>query len=143
MRAIRLTLAGVALWACAGAAMAAPAGVICPGPLDVQAGQLVGRWRAQVPGLWDEAIVELAPHPHHAGSLAGHVVRGTQRAQAVADLDEGEFTMEESADGIHIDATWLGEPVEGHCGREIRGEIRLRGQEDARTPGRPFVLRRP
>ena len=29
--------------------------------------------------------------------------------------------MEESIDGTHISATWLGDVVEGSCGREIRG----------------------
>ena len=40
----------------------------------------------------------------------------------VADLDNGEFTLEESHDGQRIAATWLGEVVAGRCGRVLQGQ---------------------
>jgi hypothetical protein len=40
----------------------------------------------------------------------------------VADLDDGEFTLEESHDGQRIAATWLGEVAPKSCGQALRGE---------------------
>ena len=54
------------------------------------------------------------------------------------DVDEGEFTLEESQDGVRISATWLGDVVEGSCGREIRGTWKAEGT----ATGRPFVLKK-
>ena len=46
--------------------------------------------------------------------------------------------MEESADGQRIAATWLGDVVEGSCGKEIRGTWKAEGEAAARG----FLLRR-
>ena len=54
------------------------------------------------------------------------------------DVEDGELTLEESADGVHIAATWLGDVVQGSCGREIRGTWTLDGQQ----AGSPFILRK-
>jgi hypothetical protein len=40
----------------------------------------------------------------------------------VADLEGGEFTLEESHDGARIAATWLGTVVTGSCGRVLQGQ---------------------
>lgn len=37
------------------------------------------------------------------------------------DVDDGVLTLEESADGTTISATWLGEVVPGSCGKTIQG----------------------
>ena len=42
-------------------------------------------------------------------------------------MDDGEFTMEESSDGKRISATWIGDVVEGSCGKEIRGTWKTDG----------------
>ena len=39
---------------------------------------------------------------------------------------------------MHIAATWLGDVVQGSCGREIRGTWTLDGQQ----AGSPFILRK-
>jgi hypothetical protein len=38
------------------------------------------------------------------------------------DVDDGVLTLEESADGTTIAATWLGEVVPGSCGKTIQGQ---------------------
>ncbi|MGZ5846936.1 MAG: hypothetical protein ACXWJJ_05630, partial [Ramlibacter sp.] len=63
--------------------------------------------------------------------------RDGERSRLAADLDEDGFTLEESAYGVHIAATWLGDVVEGSCGREIRGSWQPEG-----GAAHAFVLRR-
>lgn len=66
--------------------------------------------------------------------------RGPGRPALVAgDVDDGEFTLEESTNGTSISATWTGDVVDGSCGREIRGSWQAAGGGPALT----FVLRRP
>ena len=59
--------------------------------------------------------------------MRGALNREGERAQVAGDLDDGEFTLEESADGSDIAAVWLGDVVEGSCGREIRGTWKADG----------------
>jgi hypothetical protein len=99
--------------------------------------QLAGTWQSAVDGL-PAATLQLAPHPEYAGTVRGHLERDGARIEVAGDLDDGELTLEESANGRNISATWLGEVVDGTCGREIRGTWKAEG-----TPiGRPFVLRK-
>lgn len=126
-------LAVATLLAAASAAQAQP----CPTAQDLQPAQLLGLWRAEVEGE-RAATLLLVRHPSYAGSLAGEINRDGDRAQLAADLDAGELTLEESADGLRISATWLGDVVASSCGREIRGK---RQAGDA-SPQRPFVLRK-
>jgi hypothetical protein len=119
---------------------AAPAGASspgCPAPADVTPQQLVGLWRADFAGQAPGATLLLEPHREYAQSLSGEINRDGRRAKVAADLEEGEFTLEESADGQRINATWLGDVVEGSCGKEIRG--RREGGWDGTLP---FVLRK-
>lgn len=120
--------------ACCVSAQTAPD---CPPAKDIAPGQLVGLWRAEFAGATGATLL-LEPHPRYAASLAGEVNRNGERSRIAADLDEGEFTLEESADGVRIDAAWLGDVVEGSCGREIRGTWQATGA----TPARAFTLRR-
>lgn len=110
----------------------------CPAADDVTPKQLLGVWKAEFEGDWNLATLTLEPHPEYAGSFRGTLERAGQHLQVAGDLDDDGFTLEESSDGKHIAATWLGDVVEGGCGREIRGTW----TRDGETRGRPFVLRK-
>jgi hypothetical protein len=94
----------------------------CPAPADVKPEQLHGVWTVHLEGSGTPWTLQLGPHPEHQGSLRGELTQGALRHPVVADLDEGEFTLEESHDGQRIAATWLGEVVEGSCGRILQGQ---------------------
>jgi hypothetical protein len=108
----------------------------CPAARELQPRQAIGTWRAEVEGA-EPATLLLRPHARYRESLSGLIDRAGKRAQVAADLDGGELTLEESDDGVRISATWLGEVVDGSCGREIRGTW-----EPAGGQPRPFRLRR-
>ena len=131
----RLGWLGAACCLLPAAALAQPAA--CPAPHELGQRQLLGLWRAQLDGA-PAATLLLEPHPEYSEGVRGAVNRSGVRAAVSGDVDEGEFTLEESADGQRISATWLGEVVEGSCGREIRGTWRS-GSDEAT---RPFVLRK-
>ncbi|WP_374668960.1 hypothetical protein [Ramlibacter sp.] len=122
------------------AAPAAPASspAACPAAQAVTHTELFGLWRAEFEGLWQGATLLIEQHPRYAQSLAGAINRNGTRGQIVGDIENGELTLEESADGQRISATWLGDVVAGSCGREIRGTWKAEGEEK----GRGFVLRR-
>lgn len=106
-----------------------PAQPGCPSGTDLRAEMLHGVWQVQLDGPAAESTghavapwtLHLGPHPEHTGSLRGELAQGQLRWPVVADLDDGELTLEESRDGRRISATWLGTPTEGHCGRLIQG----------------------
>lgn len=134
--------AGIALLASACAqnlppATPQPAGA-CPADSDMSDTQLLGQWSGSIQGQPGSVRIELGPHPEWKGTAKGHVLRGDARLPMVGDVDNGSVTLEESADGVHITGTWLGQVVDGSCGREIRGDY-LPGEE-ARP--QPFVLRK-
>lgn len=109
----------------------------CPDPSDMDALQLRGQWMVQVTGQPRMWLLQLEAHPEHKGSLRGQLQTGSQRHAVVADLDDGEFTMEETHDGQHIAATWLGRVQADSCGQTLRGER----QADPASPA-AFVMRR-
>jgi hypothetical protein len=94
----------------------------CPSAADIQPKQLHGIWKVQLDGTGPDWSLQLEPHPEHRGSLRGELKQGAQRYPVVADLEKGEFTLEESHDGQRIAATWLGEVVPGSCGRALQGQ---------------------
>jgi hypothetical protein len=128
-------LLAIALVACAAAAHAQQPP--CTDAKDVEPAQLVGLWRAEVEGDAPATLL-LEPHPRYRGSLSGEIDRNGTRSRLAADIDDGELTLEESADGVRISATWLGDVAAGSCGREIRG-TREAGEG---APQRLFVLRK-
>ena len=128
-------LLAMALVACASSAQAQQPP--CAEARDVEPAQLVGLWRADVEGDPPSTLL-LEPHPRYRGSLSGEINRDGARSRLAADLDDGELTLEESADGVRISATWLGDVVAGSCGRESRG-TREAGEG---APQRPVVLRK-
>lgn len=106
---------------------APPTRTDCPSVQDMSAEMLYGQWVAQVGNEAPWALT-LGPHPEHQGSLRGELTQGPLRHAVVADLDDGEFTLEESHDGQRIAATWLGNlPAQG-CGRQIQGQRVRAGQ---------------
>lgn len=110
----------------------------CPPAHEVGQAQMLGLWRAEFQGLWQGATLLLEKHPVYAQSISGAINRNGERGMVVGDMEEGEFTLEESADGKRIAATWLGDAVEGSCGREIRGTWQATGEKSAHE----FVLRK-
>ena len=131
-RALLALATGLAL---AGGAFAQPA---CPAAADVAQQHLLGLWRAEFEDGGAGATLLLEPHPEYAQSLRGAINRNGERALLAGDADGGEFTLEESENGVDISAVWLGDVVEGSCGREIRGT--WKAPRDQRT--RIFVLRK-
>ncbi len=111
----------------------------CPSGADLRSDMLFGEWQVQLTGATNPFSLRLGPHPEHAGSLKGELLQGQHRYAVVADLDEGEFTLEESHDGVRIAATWLGRPAQGHCGRLIQGQRFEKDQtgQDFRLQRRP------
>jgi len=109
----------------------------CPRAADVEQKHLLGLWRAEFDGA-PGATLLLEKHPDFAENFRGAVNRDGQRAEVAGDVEDGEFTLEESANGVNISATWLGDVVEGSCGREIRGT--WQAENDRRARG--FVLRK-
>jgi hypothetical protein len=125
----------LALLACAGPAFAQGE---CPHASEVTATHLLGLWRAEFPGKGHVGTLLLEQHALYAASVSGTINRNGERSKLAGDVEDGEFTLEESADGMRIGATWLGEVVEGSCGREIRGSW----QAERDPQAQPFVLRK-
>jgi hypothetical protein len=121
---------------CAGSGWAQPAS--CPHASEVTQAHLLGMWRADFDGLGHVGTLLLEKHELYAESFSGSINRHGERRPLAGDIEDGEFTMEESADGQRIAATWLGEVVEGSCGTEIRGTWTTEGDQDERS----FVLRK-
>lgn len=134
MKARHLLLA-IALAAVGAAAQ--PQAPACPGPSDVALAHMLGFWRAEIEGMTAGTLM-LERHPEYPQSFRGAINRNGERAQVAGDMEDGEFTLEESQDGVRIGATWLGDVAEGSCGREIRGTWQAEGQRRAK----PFVLRK-
>ncbi|MEZ0308481.1 MAG: hypothetical protein ACAH21_11180 [Ramlibacter sp.] len=110
----------------------------CPKAAEMTQRHLLGLWRAEFEGLAQGATLLLERHPELAESVRGGINRDGDRGEVAGDVDDGEFTLEESANGINISATWLGDVVEGSCGREIRGTWQAEGGRRALG----FVLRK-
>ncbi len=94
----------------------------CPESAEVQPQQLHGAWTVQLESTGPHWTLQLGPHPEHQGSLRGELTQGALRYPVVADLDKGEFTLEESHDGKRIAATWLGEVKVVQCDWMITGQ---------------------
>ncbi|MDP3836449.1 MAG: hypothetical protein Q8Q82_21055 [Hydrogenophaga sp.] len=133
----------------------AAAAVACTQPGDMSPTQLYGLWQLV---LWplDGPGSEAAPastgallferHPEYPGSVRGSVKRSTpgndRQALVSGDVTSGEFNLDESADGVTMDAVWEGHVTPGGCGQELRG---IRRPAEGRTAGEPvmnFVLKK-
>jgi hypothetical protein len=124
-RGALLVLAWAAL--CGHAAAQPASAAPCPAPTELTAVHLYGLWQA---GFSDpvtgqasgSATLLLERHPEWTGSVRGAIRRGDARARLSGDVDEGQFALDESEDGIRISASWSGTVVPDSCGKEIRGE---------------------
>ena len=115
----------------------------CPTAAQMDQRQLQGVWHTDLPGHGGVTVLRLGQHPELAGSVRGTLERAGQTAQVVGDVHAGELTLEESLDGKRISATWLGDVVEGQCGKEIRGQwSENAAADDALEVSVPFVLRK-
>ncbi|WP_447914853.1 hypothetical protein [Delftia acidovorans] len=110
----------------------------CPGDEEMKDSQLQGEWTGTVEGQPQPVRLQLGPHPQWKGNVKGTIARGADTRPMVGDVADDHITLEESADGKRITATWLGDVVEGSCAREIRGNF-IEGDDAA---PRPFVLRK-
>ena len=120
-----------------------PADAACPTAAQMDQRQLQGVWHTDLPGHGGATVLRLGQHPELAGSVRGTLERAGQTAQVVGDVHAGELTLEESLDGKRISATWLGDVVEGQCGKEIRGQwSENAAADDALEISVPFVLRK-
>lgn len=110
----------------------------CPHSSEVRQADMLGVWKAEFEGRGHAGTLLLEKHAVYAQSVSGTIDRNGQRSLLAGDVEDGEFTLEESADGKRIAATWLGEVVEGSCGREVRGTWTAEGDPAAQA----FVLRK-
>ncbi|MCW5655806.1 hypothetical protein [Hydrogenophaga sp.] len=130
------------------------AAVVCAGPADMQPAQLYGLWQLS---LWpQEGGSEAAPsstgavlferHPEYAGSVRGSLKRSGAgndlTAQVSGDVSDGEFNLDESADGQRMDAVWEGNVTPSGCGQELRGIRRPAQGTQTREPVMNFVLKK-
>ncbi len=99
---------------------------------------LHGTWLAELDDQPAAATLIVGKHPELAGSVSGTVTRHGLTTQMAGDVDDGELTLEESQDGQHISATWLGTVVDGSCGKEIKGTWQAEASPAAHT----FILRK-
>ena len=83
----------------------------CPQPEDIGPLHLYGLWRAEFAGLPQGATLLFEKHPEWAGSVSGAINRNGERARISGDVDQGEFSLEESADGVAVSALWQGTVV--------------------------------
>ena len=134
----------------------------CLAATEVSPLHLYGLWRAEWPADAGRPAVRATllfeKHAEFAQSLSGGIRReGTelagptppepQLAQVAGDVEDGEFNLEESANGRDITAVWTGRVVEASCGKEITGTWTAINPSTttASTPEpreRPFVLRK-
>jgi len=93
----------------------------CPAATEIGALHLYGEWQATWAGEDAPATLQLGRNPEHPDGVRGTLQRGAAVALVAGDVDDGDFSLEESTDGKSIAATWTGTVVENTCGKEIQG----------------------
>jgi hypothetical protein len=114
----------------------------CPAPAEILPLHLYGTWLATVDGEAVPVTIRLEKHPELAGSVSGRLQRAGVGAQVAGDVDNGDFTLEESSDGQRISATWIGQVVDASCGKEIKGTWTTATETSNNAPGHSFVLKK-
>jgi hypothetical protein len=109
----------------------------CPRPPEVKVPHLLGLWRAEIEGVQGATLL-FEKHPLYEDSVSGAINRNGEKGVVSGELEDGGLSMEESADGKRIFATWTGEIVDGSCGREIRGTW----QRDGAAVAHRFVMKK-
>lgn len=113
----------------------------CPAAQDVGPLQLYGQWQVQIDGQPGSASLRLEKDPEQPESLVGNINRTGKLAQVAGEMEQGNFSLEESDDGTRISATWAGQVSDGSCGKEIKG-LWTNTLQDNASP-QAFVLRKP
>jgi hypothetical protein len=115
----------------------------CPSVRDVQATDLYGTWRVELPRSSSVGAVQtergnvvFEKNPEFADSVVGWLDWGKDKIFVAGDVEAGSFSLEESDDGTRISAVWEGTVAEGSCGKAITGSRRV-GEVST-----PFVLRK-
>ena len=121
----------------------------CPAPQALEAADLIGDWtvswqphQVDAPAAaTNPASTNLPPttkiapsgpppangqiqfqrNPDYPESLVGVMFQGQVKHLLAGDVDEGLFTLEESTDGQHISANWVGRFQARDCGRSVSG----------------------
>lgn len=93
----------------------------CAQASDVSPVHLYGVWQAELEGQAAKATVLFERHPELGDSVRGHIERDGVKTLIAGDVDDGDFTLEESHNGQTISATWLGRVSDNACGKEITG----------------------
>jgi len=129
-------------------------GAACTPPADMAPAQLYGLWQLV---LWPQVGgSETAPastgallferHPEYPGSVRGNLKRTTpgndRQALVSGDVTSGEFNLDESADGVTMDAVWEGDVTASGCGQELRGIRRPAEGRATLEPVMNFVLKK-
>jgi hypothetical protein len=132
--ALRTLLSAAALTLFSASPVAAQTtAVACTQPGDMAPAQLYGLWQLV---LWpQDGGSETRPastgallferHPDYPDSVRGNLKRTTpgndRQALVSGDVTSGEFNLDESADGVTMDAVWEGNVTPSGCGQELRG----------------------
>lgn len=125
----------------------------CTAPADLAPAQLYGLWQLS---LWPQGGQESSPasigallferHPEYPGSVRGNLKRSSSGNDLVAlvsgDVTSGEFNLDESADGVAMDAVWEGNVTPSGCGQELRGVRRPAQGSQSKEPAMNFVLKK-
>ena len=145
-----LAALAIALWlACVPAMAQAPAPCVVPD--DFEPARLYGLWQLT---LWPESgsperpssrgAVLFERHPEYAGGVRGRLKRsgpGNDREAIVSgDVADGEFNLDESANGVDLDAVWTGVPQA--CGNEFQGTRRPAEGRPSDEPPLQFLLKK-
>lgn len=123
----------------------------CAEATDITPAHLYGLWQLT---LWPEGGSEASPlssgallferHPDYPGSVRGQLRRSAAgndlQAMVSGDVTDGEFNMDESGDGVRMDAVWTGTPQD--CGRAVRGTRRPAEGRPAGEPTVHFLLKK-
>lgn len=133
----------------------APSTTVCGSPDEMTVTQLYGLWQLK---LWpvsggqeaqpvSSGAMLFERHPEHPGSVRGSLKRSTagndRQALVSGDVSNGdEFNLDESADGVNMDAVWEGNVTPNGCGLELRGIRRPAEGRDTGEAVMNFVLKK-
>jgi hypothetical protein len=119
----------------------------CPEAKAILGTDLYGVWDVELtfvdeaavpsPSSQQRGMVRFEQNPEFEDSIAGWFELGNTTVYVAGDIDEGQFSLEESDDGKRISAVWEGSIAEGSCGKTITGTRRVGEQVGS------FVLSKP
>jgi hypothetical protein len=122
------------------------ASLACPAPQAIVSTDLYGLWNVELgsmdaasplPSSQQRGLVRFEQNPEFEDSIAGWLELGSATVFVAGDIDEGQFSLEESDDGKRISAVWEGSIAKGSCGKTITGTRRAGEQVGS------FVLSKP